>query len=241
MGRPSTAKPHRGGVQGSGSARIGAVAHRHPVSFEREQRLFLPAAARDHHLGRSIRAVSVIEAQVEDDDGLNTRRAFLEHHAVALVEQLAAEAGNETPRHRSAIHRHRALEAERRARRAGWRAQLETNARRLDLHLAVEEAARQPTVIEDEPHLRAIEQVLVDRVAACWVQANYFDATEATHGDRTFSQAELALKRQTMAHKRLLSALKTLAEVRRLMTPTVQVNIAEQQVNLASAGPLVPA
>lgn len=35
-----------------------------------------------------------------------------------------------------------------------------------------------------------------------------------------------------MAHKRLLSALKTLAEVRRLMLPTVQVNIAEQQVNL---------
>jgi hypothetical protein len=83
------------------------------------------------------------------------------------------------------------------------------------------------------PTPTAIEQVLIDRVAACWVQANYFDATEATHGDRTFGQAELALKRQTMAHKRLLSALKTLAEVRRLMVPSVQVNIAEQQVNLA--------
>jgi hypothetical protein len=78
-----------------------------------------------------------------------------------------------------------------------------------------------------------IEQVLVDRVAACWLQANYADAVEATHGDRTFAQAEMALKRQTMAHKRLLSALKTLAEVRRFMSPTVQVNIAEQQVNLA--------
>ncbi len=78
-----------------------------------------------------------------------------------------------------------------------------------------------------------IEQVLVDRVAACWVQANYADATEATHGDRTIAQAELALKRQTMAHKRLLAAVKTLAEVRRLMLPTVQVNIADQQVNVA--------
>ncbi|MDP3238680.1 MAG: hypothetical protein Q8N26_38175 [Myxococcales bacterium] len=86
------------------------------------------------------------------------------------------------------------------------------------------------------PAPSAIERVLVDRVAACWVQANYADATEATHGDRTIAQAELALKRQTMAHKRLLSALKTLAEVRRLMVPTLQVNIAEQQVNVAAVG-----
>ncbi len=74
------------------------------------------------------------------------------------------------------------------------------------------------------------------RWPTCWVQANYADATEATHGDRTIAQAELALKRQTMAHKRLLSALKTLAEVRRLMVPTLQVNIAEQQVNVAPVG-----
>lgn len=86
------------------------------------------------------------------------------------------------------------------------------------------------------PAPTAIEQVLIDRVAACWVQANYADATEATHGERTISQAELALKRQTHAHKRLLSALKTLAEVRRLMVPTVQVNIAERQVNVAGEG-----
>ncbi len=87
------------------------------------------------------------------------------------------------------------------------------------------------------PKPTPIEQLLVDRVAACWVQANHADWTEATHNERTISQAELALKRQAMAHKRLLSALKTLAEVRRLMVPALQVNIAEQQVNVAgSAG-----
>lgn len=86
------------------------------------------------------------------------------------------------------------------------------------------------------PAATPIEEALVARVAACWLQANYADATEATHGDRTLVQAELALKRQTQAHKRLLSALKTLAEVRRLMAPTLQVNIAEQQVNLAHNG-----
>jgi len=83
------------------------------------------------------------------------------------------------------------------------------------------------------PNPTPIEQLLVDRAAACWVQANHADWTEATHGERTMSQAELALKRQALAHKRLLSALKTLAEVRRLMVPTVQVNIAEQQLNVA--------
>lgn len=78
-----------------------------------------------------------------------------------------------------------------------------------------------------------IEEVLVARVASCWIQANYADANEGAAEARTLAQAELDAKRQTLAHKRLLAALKTLAEVRRLLQPSLQVNIAEQQVNVA--------
>jgi hypothetical protein len=49
----------------------------------------------------------------------------------------------------------------------------------------------------------------------------------------TLRQAEFHQKRITMAHNRYLSAIRTLAQVRRLGVPAVQVNIGEQQVNVA--------
>ena len=33
------------------------------------------------------------------------------------------------------------------------------------------------------------------------------------------------------AHRRYLSAIRSLAQVRRLLSPSIQVNIAEQQIN----------
>jgi hypothetical protein len=42
------------------------------------------------------------------------------------------------------------------------------------------------------------------------------------------------------AHRRYLSALKTLATVRRLLVPAVQVNIADKQVNVASGAAPLP-
>ena len=38
------------------------------------------------------------------------------------------------------------------------------------------------------------------------------------------------------AHRRYLHAIRTLAQVRRLLGPSVQVNIAEKQLNLAQLG-----
>jgi hypothetical protein len=38
------------------------------------------------------------------------------------------------------------------------------------------------------------------------------------------------------AHRRFLSAVKTLAAVRRLARPAVQINVARQQVNQLNAG-----
>jgi hypothetical protein len=79
----------------------------------------------------------------------------------------------------------------------------------------------------------AIERLLAGRAALCWLQANYYDATADTRGDIEIPLAEFLLKRQDRAHRRYLVALKTLAEVRRLMVPAVQLNIGAKQLNLA--------
>ncbi len=51
--------------------------------------------------------------------------------------------------------------------------------------------------------------------------------------EMSLRQAEFHQKRISMAQNRYLAAIRTLAQVRRLGVPVVQVNIAEQQVNVA--------
>jgi hypothetical protein len=73
---------------------------------------------------------------------------------------------------------------------------------------------------------------LVERVAGCWLQVHYFDVIYAQNMTKlTGEQSEYYQRRQDRAHKRYLAAIKTLAQVRRLLFPAVQVNIGAQQVN----------
>jgi hypothetical protein len=86
------------------------------------------------------------------------------------------------------------------------------------------------------PEPSVLERLLVDRVVACWIQIEYADlayaqlATTLTSGHRDYLQ-----RRQDRAHRRYLSAIRTLAQVRRLVEPVVQVNIGAQQQNVATA------
>lgn len=75
----------------------------------------------------------------------------------------------------------------------------------------------------------------MDRVVACWLQVQEADLRYAQAGNCSFPQANFHLKRQDRAHRRFLSAMKTLATVRKLALPMLQVNIGENQVNVASA------
>lgn len=77
-----------------------------------------------------------------------------------------------------------------------------------------------------------LERLLVDRVVICWLQVSFYDGNEAASGDRSIRQAEFDMKRQESMQRRYLRAVRTLAEVRRLERPSVQVNIAENQVNV---------
>jgi hypothetical protein len=78
-----------------------------------------------------------------------------------------------------------------------------------------------------------IERVLADRVAATWLQIQCYDTLYAQNvAKMTLAQGEHHQKRMDRAHNRHLSAVRALAQVRR-MAPPVQINIAEKQINNA--------
>lgn len=80
-----------------------------------------------------------------------------------------------------------------------------------------------------------LECLLIQRIVCCWIQANYATAYHAENQDRfTFKQESYQQMRQDRAHQRFLRAIKVLAQVRRLLGPNIQVNVAEKQINVQS-------
>ena len=79
-----------------------------------------------------------------------------------------------------------------------------------------------------------LEKLLVERVVMCWLALQHAEliSTQRSFGRVNVQEVELYQRRLDRAHKRYLSAIRTLAQIRKL-GPTVQVNIAEQQVNVA--------
>jgi hypothetical protein len=86
------------------------------------------------------------------------------------------------------------------------------------------------------PDPAPLETLLVERILTCWLQANYEDCvdTQNWRKNRTLDQHTHYQKRAERAHRRFLAAVKTLATVRRLRLPALQVNIAGRQVNVAN-------
>jgi hypothetical protein len=71
----------------------------------------------------------------------------------------------------------------------------------------------------------AIERLLVDRVVLCWLQLYRADYDEAATSGQSPTMVRLRVYRQSQAHKRFLSAIKALAEVRKLPIVALQVNV----------------
>jgi hypothetical protein len=83
-----------------------------------------------------------------------------------------------------------------------------------------------------------LERLLVERVAACWLQLHYAETLIAQQAQNfSLVQAEHYDRMRDSAHKRYLSAIKALALVRKLAVPVLQVNIARKQVNVAGGLP----
>jgi hypothetical protein len=111
----------------------------------------------------------------------------------------------------------------------GWR---EAITRKLDL-LRAELLGDSPT---------PVERLLVERVVACWLQVQDAELRYAQgQNDLTMRQGDYCQRRMDAAHRRYLSALKTLALVRKLAVPVLQVNIAKRQLNVTGGAVVTPA
>jgi hypothetical protein len=113
--------------------------------------------------------------------------------------------------------------------------------------LAGDDLARREAILRKLELLRAelagpgpspVERLLVERAVACWLQVQDADVRYAQVQPKGPSPAhnEFLERRMDRAHRRYLSALRTLATVRKLAVSVLQVNIAgKQQVSVVSA------
>jgi hypothetical protein len=77
------------------------------------------------------------------------------------------------------------------------------------------------------PNPTPVERLLVERIVACWLQVQDADIRYAQAKDLSIPWGDSYQQRMDRAHRRFLSAVKTLALVRRLALPVLlaQVNI----------------
>ena len=79
-----------------------------------------------------------------------------------------------------------------------------------------------------------VEVLLVERIAACWLQVQDADIRAAVAREQTTGQSNFHQRRMDAANRRYLAALKALAVVRKLAVPALQINIARKQVNVVA-------
>jgi hypothetical protein len=86
------------------------------------------------------------------------------------------------------------------------------------------------------PEAPAVERLLAERVALCWLDAHDWEIrhNQAMQGPGglSFRQAEHYQKMRDRSHRRYLQSLKTLVTVRKLGAFTIQINVDKQQINL---------
>jgi hypothetical protein len=76
-----------------------------------------------------------------------------------------------------------------------------------------------------------LERLLAERITVCWLELQYFQAIYAQNmGNLSITQSDYHQRRIDKAHRRYLSSIKALAQIRK-MRPAVQINIAEKQIN----------
>ena len=79
-----------------------------------------------------------------------------------------------------------------------------------------------------------LERLLVERIVSCWLALHDAEWRFTRATDLSLGQARAWQDGIDRAQKRYLSAVKALAHVRKLALPVVQVNIGQEQVNMAS-------
>jgi hypothetical protein len=85
------------------------------------------------------------------------------------------------------------------------------------------------------PDPTPLERLLAERAALCWLQVYRYEAVYEQARDLSIGQGDYHQRRIDAAHKRFLSAVRTLAQIRKLALPAVQINVAKNQVNVTSS------
>jgi hypothetical protein len=85
------------------------------------------------------------------------------------------------------------------------------------------------------PNPTPIEKLLAERASICWFIVYRYEGTYATSKGWSIGSTDLQQRKIDKAHARFLSALRTLAQVRKLAVPAIQLNIAKNQVNVAGS------
>ena len=67
------------------------------------------------------------------------------------------------------------------------------------------------------PATTPLENLLIERIVACWLQLGHADASAAQSREVSLKQADFARKRQDSAHRRYVMAVGALAMTRRLL------------------------
>jgi hypothetical protein len=82
-----------------------------------------------------------------------------------------------------------------------------------------------------------LERLLVERIVACWLHLHHLEIIYANKESMNLELGTYYQRSISSAQKRYLAAIRTLALVRKLAVPVLQVNIAKRQVNMA--GPVI--
>jgi hypothetical protein len=85
------------------------------------------------------------------------------------------------------------------------------------------------------PNASPLEQLCAERITSCWLQLQYADLLYMQNLPRlSLAEDEYYQKRLDRLHERYLSAIRSLAQVRKLLKPSAtQINIADKQINMA--------
>ena len=83
------------------------------------------------------------------------------------------------------------------------------------------------------PAATPIESLLVDRIVICWLQVQMADIAQAKGESQTIALERFQLRRQDSANRRYLAAIRTLATIRKMALPALQINLGQNQVNMA--------
>jgi hypothetical protein len=78
-----------------------------------------------------------------------------------------------------------------------------------------------------------LEELLVERVVACWLYLHLLETANAQKGPWVSGQGPNYERFIDRAQKQYLGAIKTLATVRKLAVSALQINVGAKQVNVA--------